>query len=135
VTLKIRFADFRTITRSATEKTPLASGSAIARLAKRLLAQVDAGPGIRLLGVSLSNLVEGSQLSLEEDDKGVRPAIDEVRRRFGMGAIGPAALADKGRLGVLRRGDQQWGPGREGPPGKSDGMVGEVKSPGREREG
>ena len=141
VTLKIRFADFRTITRSATEALPLAGGPQIARIAKRLLSSVDPGAGIRLLGVSMSNLVEGAQLSFDDAaaDSVVTPAIDEVRRRFGSGAIGPAALVDSGKVGVLRRGDQQWGPGRK-PPGRGapqgpvpegdgrgeDGMVGDA---------
>jgi DNA polymerase-4 len=114
VTLKVRFADFRTITRSATEKTPLAGGAQIARIAKRLLSGVDPGPGIRLLGVSLSNLVAGAQLSFDDAsaDSVLTPAVDEVRRRFGSGAIGPASLVEAGKMGVLRRGDQQWGPGR-----------------------
>ena len=37
-------------------------------------------------------------------------AVDEIRRRFGDEAIGPAALAGGDGLGVKRRGDQQWGP-------------------------
>lgn len=113
VTLKIRFADFRTITLSTTEKTPLAGGPQIARIAKRLLAAVDPGAGIRLLGVSMSNLEGGAQLSLDNAaaDSTITPAVDEVRRRFGSGAIGPASLVESGKVGVLRRGDQQWGPG------------------------
>ncbi|HUR48887.1 MAG TPA: DNA polymerase IV [Acidimicrobiales bacterium] len=118
VTLKVRFADFRTITRSATEKTPLVGGPQIARIAKRLLAAVEPGPGIRLLGVSMSNLVEGAQLSFEDAsaDATISPAVDEVRRRFGSDAIGPASLVESGKVGVLRRGDQQWGPGRKSSP-------------------
>lgn len=125
VTLKVRFADFRTITRSATEPAPLAAGATIARIAKRLLAAIDPGIGVRLLGVSLSNLIEGSQLSFEDQSKeaGVSPAIDEVRRRFGASSIGPAALVRDGRVGTLGRGQQQWGPGAEGPSQKSDGKV------------
>lgn len=118
VTLKVRFADFRTITRSTTEPLPLSGGPQIARVAKKLLGSVDPDSGIRLLGVSMSNLIEGSQLSFDDaSSEGiVTPAVDEVRRRFGPGAIGPAALVDSGRVGVLRRGDQQWGPTKS-PPG------------------
>ncbi|MBW3536411.1 MAG: DNA polymerase IV [Actinobacteria bacterium] len=121
VTLKVRFADFRTITRSATEPLPLSGGPQIARVAKKLLASVDPGAGIRLLGVSMSNLIEGSQLSFDDaSSEGiVTPAVDEVRRRFGPGAIGPAALVDSGRVGILRRGDQQWGPTKS-PPDRAD---------------
>ncbi len=134
VTLKVRFADFRTITRSTTEPEPLAAGATIARMAKQLLSAVDPGSGVRLLGVSLSNLVEGTQLSFEDQSKeaGVSPAIDEVRRRFGASAIGPAALVRDGKVGTLRRGQQQWGPGAEGPAEKSDGKVGAVEDRNKE---
>ena len=148
VTLKVRFADFRTITRSATERLPLSGGPQIARVAKRLLATVDPGPGIRLLGVSMSNLVEGAQLSFDDAgaDSIVTPAVDEVRRRFGADAIGPASLVESGKVGVLRRGDQQWGPGRkpadrtdggtspEEAPGKRGGMVGDEVDPAQARD-
>jgi DNA polymerase-4 len=131
VTLKVRFADFRTITRSITTPRPVSAGASIARSAKGLLDDVDPGAGIRLLGVSLSNLEETSQLSFEDEskDSGVSPAIDEVRRRFGNSAIGPAALVRDGRVGTLRRGQQAWGPGAEGPPEKSDGKVEAVEDP------
>lgn len=150
VTLKVRFADFRTITRSATERLPLAGGPQIARIAKRLLARVEPGAGIRLLGVSMSNLVEGSQLSFDDaaPDSIVTPAVDEVRRRFGAAAIGPASLVESGKVEVLRRGDQQWGPGRKPPAGpaeeshlpeggarKRNGMVGDEVNPDRGRRG
>jgi hypothetical protein len=37
-------------------------------------------------------------------------AIDDVRRRFGDGAVGPASLVRAGALKLKRQGDQQWGP-------------------------
>lgn len=162
VTLKIRYADFRTITRSATEPLPFSGSALIARAAKKLLAGVDEGPGVRLLGVSMSNIVEGSQLAFEDQAKesGVSPAVDEVRRRFGTAAIGPATLARGGKVRVIDRGQQQWGPGAAEPeaekpgaekpgagkpgvgkPGaegtvrNEDGMVDEVENPNRERRG
>ena len=39
-------------------------------------------------------------------------AVDEVRRRFGAGAVAPGAAMESGGLRVKRRGDQQWGPDR-----------------------
>jgi DNA polymerase-4 len=116
VTIKVRFHDFSTITRSHTLPAPVDTGPAIAHTAHTLLEQVDPTPGVRLLGVSATNLVVGAarQLSLEDavapgwDDASA--AMDRIRDRFGDSAVGPAALVRDGELAVKRRGDQQWGP-------------------------
>ncbi len=135
VTLKVRFHDFRTITRSRTSPGPMESGLELARMASALLDAVDCSEGVRLLGVSVSNLVERHAEQLSFDDPGrpdgsgagpmggpggrptggvdpapVAQAIDDVRRRFGDAAVGPASLLRDGRLKVKRQGDQQWGP-------------------------
>jgi DNA polymerase-4 len=55
VTLKLRYPDFRTITRSATLPEPVDASAEIARLALALLERVAPG-GVRLLGVSVRNL-------------------------------------------------------------------------------
>jgi DNA polymerase-4 len=120
VTLKIRFGDFRTITRSRTVRDPVTSGPAIARVAKELLEGVDPAPGVRLLGVSVSGLVEGTtrQLSLDDPSGGAwddaTVAVDRIRARFGADAVVPATLAGPDGIRVTRRGDQQWGPGDAG---------------------
>lgn len=97
VSLKVRFGDFSTITRSNTITSPTDSGLTIGREAKDLLRTVDPSRGVRLLGVTLSNLADGAarQLSLEEarstwDD--ANRAIDGIRDRYGRRAIGPASL-------------------------------------------
>jgi DNA polymerase IV len=118
VVLKVRFADFRTITRSATVPQPIDGGRAIAVVAKRLLDGVDPSPGVRLLGVSVSALSEGGgQLSLEDGGAGswsaATGAVDAIRDRYGDDAIVPAALAGPSGVRVKRRGDQQWGPGED----------------------
>jgi DNA polymerase-4 len=122
ITLKVRFADFRTITRSRTVPEPIANGPEVARVARALLDGVDPTPGVRLLGVSASNLVSPPALQLAIADgrsqlpapwEGVGAAVEEVRKRFGDEAVGPAALlAASGRLRLRRFGDQQWGPSR-----------------------
>ena len=124
ITIKVRFGDFTTITRSTTVAQPVDSGPAIVRAATDLLARVDVTPGVRLFGVTLSNLVESAprQLSLGGlDDPGspapadgpawtaVTDAIDAVRARFGAGSVVPAALVGDGRR-PFRPGQQQWGP-------------------------
>ncbi len=121
VTLKVRFSDFRTITRSRTEPAPVDTGPAVAAVALDLLARVDPAPGVRLLGVSASGLVKvtGQQMVLDPEtssetgtDRAVARAVDQVRRRFGDRAVGPATLVGKEGLKVKRKGDQQWGPTR-----------------------
>ena len=114
VTLKVRFGDFRTITRSRTVPRPLSAGPSLAGVAVELLDAVDLGPGVRLVGVSVSNLAEpdNEQLRLEDVPGGedVARAVEEVRRRFGDEAVGPAALVGGDGLRLRRTGDQQWGP-------------------------
>src|SRR5215510_1991885 len=116
VTLKIRFGDFRTVTRSTTPPSPIDEGPAVAALAGTLLAGIDPSPGVRLLGVTVSGLVEGAGRQLSFDDAGAPSwheasgAIDAIRERYGTGAIGPAAAVGRDGLRVKRRGDGQWGP-------------------------
>jgi DNA polymerase-4 len=126
VTLKVRFPDFRTITRSATLPEPFSVSAEISRLALGLLDKVDTGGGVRLLGVSVRNLTTApaQQESLfgETPNQGaaadtqVQSAVDAVRARFGSDAVGSAALMGRGdRLRVRRRGTQ-YGPDEEPPP-------------------
>ncbi len=116
VTLKVRFHDFRTITRSMTVADGVDSGVVIGRAAKTLLSGIDPTGGVRLLGVSVSHLdTRGPrQLSLDELDvagwDGADAAIDAIRSRFGTAAVVPATLVGPGGVRVKRRGDQQWGP-------------------------
>lgn len=56
VTLKVRYGDFRTITRSRTGVAALDAGRDIALAATAALEAVDISPGVRLLGVSVSGL-------------------------------------------------------------------------------
>jgi DNA polymerase-4 len=120
VTLKIRFADFRTITRSRTLPDATDVGHELAVTAAALLEAVDTSGGVRLLGVSCSHLGPPPARQLELlDEGGAAPtdphrlaadAIEDIRRRFGDGAVGPATLATERGLRVKRKGDTQWGP-------------------------
>jgi len=60
VTLKVRFPDFRTITRSATLPEAFDGSADVAGLALGLLEKVDTATGVRLLGVTVSNLLPGA---------------------------------------------------------------------------
>ena len=125
VTIKVRYGDFSTITRAETVPEPVDTGVAIGRTAVALLAAVDVSPGVRLLGVGVSNLVEGMtrQLSLDlatDGDDGwgrATRAVDRIRDRFGDRAVGPAALVGPDGLRPRRRGSAPWGPAGSGDPG------------------
>jgi len=121
VTLKVRFSDFHTITRSSTRSEATDSSVAITREAKDLLAAVDPSPGVRLIGVSVSGLSEGVARQLSLDEAGTvswdeaTQAVDAIRARFGRAAIGPATLAEGGRVRVRQEGEAPWGPETWGP--------------------
>ncbi|MEM9746512.1 MAG: DNA polymerase IV [Actinomycetota bacterium] len=135
-TLKIRFSGFVTITRSTTTRDSVDDGFTIVELLRPLLEAIDPSPGVRLLGVSGSNLGQPTtQLSFDDllaesgshdpagsegspgtgaaDRAAATEALDSIRRRFGDGAIGPASAVRRGRLSTVRRGAQQWGPDQE----------------------
>jgi DNA polymerase IV len=111
VTLKIRRSDFSTVTRSVTPPEPLDTGPAVVRALDPLIAELDLSQGVRLVGVSGSNLGAAAvQLRLEVLDTAAESdaarAVDRVRDRFGPNAIGPAS-------GLGRRstpGERPWGP-------------------------
>jgi DNA polymerase-4 len=62
VTLKVRYDDFTTITRSRTLLAPTAAAATIGRCARDLLDRTEAARRpVRLLGVTASNLVNGGE--------------------------------------------------------------------------
>ena len=95
--LKVRRPDMSFVTRSITVDEPVDTLPEIAEKAIELLAQLDIGQGVRLLGVGLSRLDETGprQLSLVQDDKRdqswsrLSGAMDRIRERYGHSAIGP----------------------------------------------
>ncbi len=116
VQLVARYGDFTTISRSRTLPEATASVRVVADVARDLLADVDIGRGLRLLGVTVTNLEPADaarQLALgidrEASWRDTERVVDDVRARFGAGAIAPAALIEQGAIEVRRRGDQQWG--------------------------
>jgi DNA polymerase-4 len=111
ITIRLRFTDFSRATRSHTLPYATAQTSAILATARGLLAA--AMPtiqrnGITLLGVALGNLADGRavQLVLPLDrtrrrrdsnrgrraDRGLDPALDDIRERFGSAAVTRAVL-------------------------------------------
>jgi len=122
VSIKVRFGDFHTITRSVTLPSAVDTGPDVVRAATELLNRIDPTPGVRLLGIHVSQLVDGSarQLTLDDVDApswdDATGAIDAIRARYGADAIVPASLAGPVGIRVKRRGDQQWGPTDLGAP-------------------
>jgi DNA polymerase-4 len=117
--LKVRYsAGFRTLTRSSTLATPTDDGLVILAEARRLLDRLDVSGGVRLVGVGVTKLEEGGVEQLRFDDEGrshANQAVDDIRQRFGPGAIGPGRLASSGGVRAFQPGAQQWGPARDEP--------------------
>src|ERR687897_307195 len=104
VTLKLRFADFRTITRGRTLAVATDTDTELHQVAGELLARLQLGRApIRLAGVTVSNLQRADapvQLRLGPERPGWEAAVraaDAVRARFGDGAIDLASLAPRER--------------------------------------
>ncbi len=97
VTVKIRYGDFSTITRSETLPVATDVGNRIFEVARTLAHRaLDRGRGVRLLGVGVSSLVAGGepvQLSVDDDTRHHRidVAVDALRDRFGPGVVGPGS--------------------------------------------
>lgn len=96
VGIKVRYADFSTVTRSHTVPDPRHGTSDLWKAVQIMLLRIDLSRPIRLLGVSASGLEAGSgphQLSLgNESASAVGAAADEIRSRFGDGALIPGRL-------------------------------------------
>ena len=98
ISIKVRFADFSTITRSKTLPLPISSTQEIYAVVKDLYKALKLERArLRLVGVSLENLREDApqQLMLGQREKGWREAesaIDRASARFGEKTVRPARL-------------------------------------------
>lgn len=143
VQLKLRYGDFRTLTRSTTLPEATDRTADVTGAARRLLAGLHVEPGVRLLGVSGQNLARQPAVQEElpfgtadrpaaigrrpgrrgRDARRLDGAVDAVRSRFGDAAVGSAALLASGGLVVDRRGSL-WGPASEPAPEAGGGRTG-----------
>jgi DNA polymerase IV len=118
VTVRVRFENLRSVTRSLTLSAPVSATRALAAIAetlvRRVLADHPDAKTISLLAISVSNLDADSLVQLELPlglaDEGRRPgtkeglartradrAVDAIRKRFGADAIGYAAASGVAR--------------------------------------
>jgi DNA polymerase-4 len=128
ITVKVKFKDLSLQSRAHTLDRPISTGGAIGQVAAALLASIDPGEGIRLLGVSASGLSAGGvdQLSfdlgdgLDDDNHSatareqswseVTATMDAIRDRFGTSAVGAASMVTEEGVQVPARRDAPWGP-------------------------
>lgn len=102
ISIKVRFSDFKTITRSKTLELPVLGVQESYEVVKKLYLGLKLDRArLRLVGVALENLMDQSgapqQLLLGEREKGWREAteaIDRATARFGTGSVRPARLVD-----------------------------------------
>jgi DNA polymerase-4 len=101
--LKVKYADFTTVTRSRTLPAGLDHAMDIHRVAVELLGRTAAGQqAVRLLGISLGRLEDsageqGSLFGAEARRRQVAldQAVDQVRRRFGAAGVRRGSLLDR----------------------------------------
>lgn len=104
IAIKVRFADFTTISRSQTLPEPTAVGQRIGDAAYELFASVDRTLPVRLIGVRGERLRPAGSAgpALWDDDeewRRVEDALDGAAEKFGRGVITRATLLGKTRGG------------------------------------
>jgi DNA polymerase IV len=103
ISIKLRRADFTTITRSRTLREPTDVAQRIYATACELYADSGLSSGVllRLVGVRAAGLSKatatGTQLALDQRPdswRAAETAMEQISRRFGSDAVGPGSLID-----------------------------------------
>ncbi len=94
ITLRLRYADFHTITRSRTLSQPTDLGDTLYKVGQELLRHEWSGqPPVRLVGIGASNLVAATATPLglfdqeQEKRRKLDRTVDRLRERFGDNAL------------------------------------------------
>ncbi len=91
LTLKIKYSDFKTHSRSITSEIDIFNDEEIYHLAVDLLRQATLADSVRLLGITISGLSKGESMSLcfenDERKKQRSKLTDDLKRRFGENVI------------------------------------------------
>ena len=100
VTLKVRFGDFSTISRSSRQAVPIGHTADLWAIVRDLLDRAEMGDrSTRLLGVAVGDLTDtgdARQLTLGAERRdAAAEVVDEVRERFGAASVIPARLAPR----------------------------------------
>jgi len=101
ITLKVKYSDFKQVTRSKTIENSTDDNSVIYKKIKKLLEKTEAGnKPIRLLGISVSQLDNDKVTQLElfpgknnpVKRQQINQAVDDIQDKFGGRAILPGRL-------------------------------------------
>ena len=137
VGIKIRFADFTTVTRVRTLAEPTDASSVVYAEALALYRALALDrPRIRLVGVKVENLRpvdEATQLAFDLSGEAERPAsaadraVDALAARFGESVVRPASLLQIRR--IARRRAASIGPERSGRAAGTSGVITNRREP------
>lgn len=104
VAIKVRFADFTTLSRTQTLVAPTAVGQRIGDVAQALFAALELRGPVRLVGVRAERLAPDTGAAVLWDDdaqwRSVEGALDDATARFGASAVTRAALLPRQGEGV-----------------------------------
>ncbi|MDR3506727.1 MAG: DNA polymerase IV [Caulobacteraceae bacterium] len=102
-TLKLKTADFRTVTRRRTLSAPTQTGKVLFGIVREMLAEEAKGAAYRLIGAGLSDFVDAAEgldffADAERRARRSETAVDALRSKFGAGAVvsGRALKSDGG---------------------------------------